>query len=287
MNSGVGSIRIGILVDNEARPGLLAEHGFSALIEAAGRRILFDSGQGPALEHNAVALAAGLHDVDTLVLSHGHFDHSGGLPWVLERAPAAVVCCHPAALIPRYSISDGQARPVDMPDPARAALLGLPPGRVRWIDGPVQLAPGVDLSGPIPRRTEYEDTGGPFFIDPDGDYPDQIVDDQALWLRTGAGLIVVTGCSHSGLINTLRYAQRQSGVERIRAVIGGFHLVHASVARLERTTEALRELSPDSIVACHCTGEESRELLRRMIGESIAYGQAGSVLEFDGADTRR
>ena len=151
MSACVGTSKIIILVDNKANEGLLAEHGLSVWVEAAGRRLLFDTGQGPALSSNAGRLDVALHSADTLVLSHGHYDHTGGVPLVIESAPAVHVYCHPGAKSPRYSIRDGSAKPINMPGAARVALESLSPGRLHWTTRPIELAPGIGLTGPVPR----------------------------------------------------------------------------------------------------------------------------------------
>jgi 7,8-dihydropterin-6-yl-methyl-4-(beta-D-ribofuranosyl)aminobenzene 5'-phosphate synthase len=262
-----------LLVDNHAWGDLATEHGFSAWVEVAGMRLLFDTGQGTALRANAKALGVDLRTTDVLVLSHGHYDHTGGLPWVLEQAPKVVAYAHPGLRVSRYSIREGKARSIGMPDESRDAL-----GRIRtWrtITGPTELAPGLGLTGPIPRRTTYEDTGGPFFLDPEGDCPDPIVDDLGLWMRTPRGLLVVTGCGHAGVINTVRHAVEVSGESRVHAVIGGFHLGAASEERLDRTAEAFRKLGIDLIVPCHCTGDRAVARLKEALGEQVVAGRAG------------
>lgn len=273
-------MRVTILVDNEANEGLAAEHGFSAWIEAAGRRILFDTGQGPALAENAERLGIDVRRADDLVLSHGHYDHTGGVPWVLKRAPDVHVYCHPAAVSDRFAVRNGAPKPIGMAAATRAALGSVRPDRMRWTEFPLEIAPGVGVTGVISRLTDYEDTGGPFFFDAAGKHADPIEDDLALWIRTEKGLVVVVGCSHAGLVNTLETAVRLSGISHVHAVIGGFHLLEASWTRIARTVRALRAFSPDMIVPCHCTGDRALESLRVAFHERVVPGSVGAIHEF-------
>ena len=282
MSKGTAAAKITITVDNKATEGLLCEHGFSAWVEVAGRRLLFDTGQGAALAGNSDKLGIDLRTADTLVLSHGHYDHTGGVPLLIARAPTAEIYAHPAATVPRYLLRDGVMKPIAMPAAARTSLEVHPVG-VRWTTRSQQLAIGLGLTRPIPRLTGFEDTGGPFFVDAGGAQPDPIADDLALWMRTDRGLVVVVGCSHAGLVNTLRHALKLSGEPRLHAVLGGFHLNEASEVRLARTMAELQELGPDLIVPCHCTGDAAVERLRQSFGERVLPGFAGAVFRFGGA----
>ena len=142
------------------------------------------------------------------------------------------------------------------------------------------LTDAIGLTGPIPRRTPYEDTGGPFFLDPDLRHPDPIEDDLALWIRTYEGLVVCVGCCHAGLINTLDHIRRLSGVSRIRAVIGGFHLVNADTQRLAQTVNVLADREVDRVVPCHCTGDPAIRALENALGDKTLRGAAGQTHRF-------
>lgn len=274
-------MRITALVDNAGNPGLRAEHGLSLWIEARGRRVLFDTGQGSALAHNARRLRVPLEKTDAVVLSHGHYDHAGGLAEILKLAPAARVILHPSALFPRFSLHPGKPpRSIGMPPSALDACLRTRPGQIVWATRPVSVANGISVTGPIPRRNAYEDAGGPFYLDTNRREKDPFVDDQALWIDSPEGLIVCVGCCHAGLVNTLNHIRRTSGSRRIRAVIGGFHLGAASRDRLQRTADALESLSPVLLAPCHCTGARAVRFLRDVLGEKVVSVRAGSIFTF-------
>lgn len=272
-------MRIMILVDNNSKGGLIEEHGFSAWIEMSGQTILFDTGQGKALSPNAAMLGCDLEQVDMLVLSHGHYDHGGAVSQVLRIAPATRVFCHAGSFLPRYSIRPGEApRTISMPQSEIEAILNLPANRIQWITKPLNIIPDVGISGEIPRVHPQEDTGGPFFLDPNGRHPDLIKDDMAMWVNSDRGLIIITGCCHSGLINTVEHIRSVSGVDRVFGVIGGLHLVNASRERLETTCSALRKWNPEFVIPCHCTGEDATAFLYDKLGTIVTPGYAGLEL---------
>jgi 7,8-dihydropterin-6-yl-methyl-4-(beta-D-ribofuranosyl)aminobenzene 5'-phosphate synthase len=277
---GASPIAITILVDNQAGPGLTTEHGFSLWIEADGRHILFDTGQGPALPMNARTLGVDLRQTDMLVLSHGHYDHTGGIPHVLHVAPNAHVYCHPGVVQPRYSLRNGSPKPAHMPSDAMAALDRLPEKHLRWTSEAVMLSENIGLTGPIPRQTTFEDTGGAFFLDPEARHADPIEDDLALWIKTDQGLVVCVGCCHAGIINTLTHIKRLSGVAPIRAVIGGLHLLNADDRRLNHTLAAMQTMPIETVIPCHCTGDRALDELEAVMGAKTRRSSSGAAHHF-------
>jgi len=273
-------VRITIIADNLAARGLSTEHGLALWIEAVGKRILFDTGQGITLEENARELGIDLSGTDMIVLSHGHYDHTGGISRVLRLSRNAVVYGHPGIVHPRYAVRNGTATAIHMPRESMAALDRLPSEKLRWIQQSVLLPKNIGLTGPIPRETGWEDTGGPFYLDPKGTRVDPIDDDLAFWIPTGKGVVLCVGCSHGGLVNTLNHVRRLSGDLPIRAVVGGFHLVNASRERLDRTVEALRRLDPEQVIPCHCTGPSAVARLVDELGERVTPGAAGMTFTF-------
>jgi len=272
-------MRLTILIDNHAEKGNISEHGFSLWIEVGNLRILFDTGQSGAFAANADRLGVDLALADSVVLSHGHYDHSGGIEEAFRRAPGASLYCHPDVTKSRFSVRKGDAKPIGMPAASLAVLEHLPASQVHWVEEAIWLGEEVGITGPIPRIAEFEDTGGPFFLDPEVGRADPIIDDQAVWIPTPLGLVVCTGCAHSGIVNTLNYVRRLNPDEAIRAVIGGFHLSHASDHRLARTIEAIDRLEPAWIIPCHCTGDHVTDLLAAELGPMVLRSAAGMSLE--------
>ncbi|MCL6582691.1 MAG: MBL fold metallo-hydrolase [bacterium] len=281
-----GSIKITILVDNTpGRAGLIAEHGLSVWIEAEGRRILFDTGQGKALQENAHQLGIRLDETDMVVLSHGHYDHTGGLADMVRIAPRMRLVLHPDAVLSRYSLQPGRPpRSIGMPTESRSALEQIDrEQRLIWATQPLSYTSRIGLSGPIPRQIPFEEdeAGGHFFLDPEGKRRDCLADDQALWIEAQEGIVICVGCCHAGLINTLSYIRRLSANSRILALIGGFHLLEADSSRLERTVEALSFLSPKVLIPCHCTGEQAIQRVRGTFGEGqVLVGYLGLTAQF-------
>jgi len=272
MSSG---IQITVIADNRADDPLVSEHGLALWIESGSRKILLDTGQGESFFTNASLLGIDLRETDALVLSHGHYDHTGSVAGVLKEAPHVDVYLHPAAFLPRYSLRCGQARSIQAPGTAMSAIVAHPEPKVHWVNGVTALGGGINITGPIPRKTDFEDTGGPFFLDPGGKTPDLIRDDLALWINTGEGLVICTGCCHSGIVNTLSYIMRHSGEKRVKKIIGGLHLVNAGRERLKRTAEELNKLNIEELVPCHCTGDEAVEYLSDNLDCLVTPGHAG------------
>ena len=275
-------IKITLVVDNEAPPELVAEHGFAAWIDTGNECFLFDTGQGAALIPNAAALGIDLSRARALVLSHGHYDHTGAVRAFLDINPDAPVIYGHDATIGRFSCRpDEQApRQIGMAEEVRQALCQLPAERRIVLDVPRYLRPGIGITGPVPRNSTFEDTGGPFYLDPDKAQADPITDDLSLWFETSDGLVVLTGCCHSGLVNTVRQAQRISGVTRIRGIIGGLHLLNAGPERLDATIAFLHECAPDFLLPCHCTGAQVVERLHAEFGDAVLRaGGAGQTID--------
>jgi len=265
-----------LVEDTVARRGLLAEHGLAFWIELGGKRVLFDTGQGMVLGHNARGLGIRLEQADAIVLSHGHYDHTSGLGDALRLAPGVPVYAHPAAGQPKYARNpDGTGRDIGMPDrdgvQSRAAFV--------WVDAPSEVGEGLMLTGPVPRTTDFEDTGGAFFLDSSCTQPDDLIDDQAAFVETPSGTCVVLGCAHAGIINTLHHVRTLTGNRPIHTVVGGMHLLNASPFRMSRTVAELRRLGVRRLLPCHCTGFAAMAQLWTEFPHACAGCPVGTVLD--------
>lgn len=269
------------ICNNHGLSDFKTEHGFSLFIQTDHGTILFDTGQGSSLIENAHKLNIDLSTIDTLILSHGHYDHTGGLCHFLELNTRATIYCHRSVTIPRYSIhKDNSVHTVSTTWINRFKLLNLPEYRVKWVSG-IERINDIVISGPIPRCNNFEDTGGAFFLDTEGTKPDSIPDDMAIAIDTSNGWIIITGCCHSGIINTLNHFQSIPHLEKIHAVIGGFHLVHASKERLENTCNSLKEYKIPYLVPCHCSGDIGVHYFKENLKDSqIIEGMAGMELSY-------
>lgn len=251
-------VSVRILSDNTASGAYESENGLSLLVSLYDFTILFDTGQGENLFSNATKMGLMLDDIDALVLSHGHYDHTGGIPEIIRRNPEVEVFLHPDAVISRYSMNPVHpGKQIGMPEMSVSALKNHHPSKIHLVRSPVEAHGGIMLTGAVPRESKMENTGGAFSLDPQGLSTDAISDDMSMWLTTEKGLLIILGCCHSGIVNTVEYIRRESGTERILGIIGGMHLLNSGCERIDFTCRKLQEWAPEFIVPCHCTGENA------------------------------
>lgn len=279
-----GNVRGGVICNS-----ILAEHGFSALVRLSRggrtRTILFDFGfseHGAAF--NADALDADLSQVEALVLSHGHGDHTGGLERLLSKIgrKGLDLVLHPGALKPdRYLARRGVKD--RFPPLCREDLeaLGL---RVVPTREPLPLLDGDALFlGEIPRTTPFE-KGVPhaFFLQDGKETRDANEDDSSIAMRLkGKGLIVLSGCAHSGIINTVRHAMAVTGTRKVHAVMGGFHLSGPAFEPvIAPTAEEMKKIGPDYVIPCHCTGRKASMRLEQAMPGQFILNMSGTTLTF-------
>jgi len=274
-------LRIATLSENTAGiDGFMGEWGLSILVESDEANVLFDTGQSLSTVHNAKLLGVDLSRVDKIVLSHGHFDHTGGLRSVLsEMGKEVEVIAHPDIWQAKYATSEsGESRYIGIPF-SRGELEELG-ARFNLTSEPVAISDSIMTSGEVPMVTDYEEIEPSLVVKEGGGFkPDTFRDDQALIIKTPPGLVVVSGCAHRGIVNTLYHAQKISGVKKIDTVIGGCHLVNASEERIWLTIAALKELGVGRLGACHCTGMAASAIMAQEFGERFFFNNAGTVLD--------
>ncbi|MBN1260357.1 MAG: MBL fold metallo-hydrolase [Anaerolineae bacterium] len=289
---------------------LLAEHGFAALIQLPGDgpRILWDAGiTRIALPENARRMEVDLTHLDAIALSHGHGDHTGAMLDVIQGLDLSVkpkkwaadvplaelrryaedrrrvpLVLHPAVLREHWGVNEkGEKHGPGMPPPYQAwEAAG---AELVVSEGPYRLTLGCWTTGFVPRRS-FERSGIPttlYYRDGDALRQDFIDDDQAIVLNVkDKGLVVLSGCAHSGIVNTVAYAREISGVERVWAVLGGFHLARADDEDIQRTIEAIQALDPVMIAPSHCTGFKAIAAFARAMPAAFVEGVVGTTYVF-------
>jgi 7,8-dihydropterin-6-yl-methyl-4-(beta-D-ribofuranosyl)aminobenzene 5'-phosphate synthase len=280
----VAAATLTVLCENTAgRAGLRGEWGLSVWIDTGQHRVLFDAGEATACAHNAREMGVDLSAADAVVLSHGHYDHTGGLAEVLPLLPRVPIYLHPGTLQSRYakagdiSVNPSEVRDIGMPAAARAHLEN---ADLRYVEAPTEVVPGIWTTGAIPRLDPTEGPGGVGALDPGLTQPDPVVDDMAVWLETEAGILIVLGCAHAGVINTVRLVETMKRGLPITGLIGGTHLRAVSPERMEATIECLRTLPLSMLAACHCTGPKEAFQLQTAFPEQFVPMNAGSILRF-------
>lgn len=250
-------LKIKILVENQAnRKGLLAEHGLSILITIDDFNVLFDAGQTGVLTFNAQQDGIDLRCVDAVVLSHGHYDHTGGIPHFCQLNKDAPLFIHPKAFAERFNSADGKPSGVHIGIPWASEDTDSLKKRIITNDKPLEIHKNVMLSGQVERDVSFEDGPSKFLLRCGNNSfsEDRVVDEQFMIIKGDEGIYIFVGCSHPGIINCIRQAKKLFPDERIAAVVGGMHLRDAEMSRLQASIKYLLELEVDRVVPLHCTG---------------------------------
>ena len=278
------------VVDMQMKHSILAEHGFSALISVdegdLSRKMLFDFGfSADGAARNADALGVDLQDVAEMALSHGHMDHTGGIEMLVARIGRRDVplILHPAAFrAPRFSrVSESVKIMFPVFTREKAAAAG---AAVVETDRPYPMLDGTALFlGQIPRTTDFEKGAPSLCCEIDGrETPDPFDDDTAMVFNVrGKGLVVLSGCAHAGIANTVAHARRVTGIDTVMAIMGGFHLGGVDTETVLRPTlAALNGFAPRYIVPTHCTGREAVRMIETAMPDRFILNMAGTRLTF-------
>ena len=269
--------KVTILTDNNTITDkyLLGEPALSILIEAEGKNILFDTGYSDVFLKNAQKLKKDLKNIDYIVLSHGHNDHTGGLKYIFDLFKNAIdkpkiIAC-PEVFVQRYDDIDGEFGSPVAKEAIEAAF------DVHYHPKPYFISENIVFLGQIPRNNSFE-SQNPYGLLKNLDLPDYVLDDSALALNTKDGIVIITGCSHSGIVNICEYAKCVCKKDKISSIIGGLHLKDAAQTQLGNTIEYLKNLSLDSLYACHCTGFQA--LCRLNLTTNLKESGSGFEIEF-------
>lgn len=270
-------IRLTTLIENSASGAYAAEWGLSILVEADGRCILLDAGPSAVAMANAQIAKRDIARVDTIAVSHGHVDHTGGLRDVLRRTNSPEVIAHPD-MFSRHYLRARNDRLVYVGIPFVRYELESLGARFNLSADPVYITSDILTTGEIPLDTDYEAVESNLLQMTDaGPVPDPLADDLSLIIKSELGLVVVLGCAHRGVVNTLRHAIALTGVDIVHTVVGGTHLMHASPERIDQTIVDLLTMGVQRLGVSHCTGFEASMRLYQAFGDGFFLNSAGTV----------
>ena len=276
-------VKITILCENTVGKRIGAgEHGFSAFIETDQGNYLFDTGNGQSIVANSLAFEKDLRSVKKIFLSHGHYDHTGGLPGVLKLKEEVDVHGHPQLFLDRISIAKEKGRETKR-------FVGLPYKR-NYLESLgahfllnsdfVEIENNMFLTGEVPRQTPFEKPDPKLFMEIEGKISQDVFpDDQSLILDTQKGLILILGCAHSGMINIIQHVTHHMKKENFHAILGGTHLDFLTPEQLEESIHCLKTIAFEKIGVSHCTGMRAAFRLHQEFGDRFFQGCVGSVLE--------
>ena len=276
------SLQLDIVCENTVGRPIAAcgEHGFACLLQTSAGRWLFDTGSGETLLANLAALHLDPRNLDGIILSHGHYDHCGGLLTLLRQTGPRRVYAHPGIFSTRFWSGQHEQRDISLPFSRHE--LEAAGAKFVFIKDFTELAPGIHFSGEIAREAALE-TGDPHLVrrSDSGDSwtTDPFADDAALAIDTDKGLVILLGCAHAGLINTVEWFRRNLGEPRIHAIVGGTHLGPASVEQFSATVDYLARLEFDRLGVSHCTGQIRSAQLYAKFPNKVFFANVGTTVK--------
>lgn len=280
----MSKLRITVLVENTVgvTSGVTGEWGLAMLLDFGDERMLLDTGEQGNIVGNARALGIDLRLIDRVILSHGHYDHTGGLIQFLKVRGKVPAYAHPEIFSGHYGPGLRENEQKFIGVPFRLEQLQSAGAEFYWVREPQELRPGVWLSGEVPRRTEFERGDTRLVQNQDGMMvQDPLPDDFSVYYRTDAGLIILLGCAHAGVVNIIEHAKAVTGENRVRAVIGGTHLGPVEAVQKDKTIAYLKSLNVELLAPNHCTGLPMAARLAQEFPTAFRWASAGTVLEFE------
>ena len=273
--------KISVLIENCASQTFLGEHGLSFILKTPNSNILFDTGQGKVIEHNLKVMNFTPDRIDSLVLSHGHYDHTGGIAYLADHLkPDLKVYLHPAALEEKYSKISQGFKYIGISENNKRYITGLGK-KLIFTTTPTEISDGIWCTGEIPRTNPAENRSTKFYLDKNSKKTDMMLDDQALFMHTKEGVVVLLGCCHAGFANTLDYIAKIAETDTIHAVIGGTHLRNANTALLDFTADTLKKYHVNLFAPCHCSGQTSSAYLYARNPEIFKECHTGASFIFE------
>jgi len=258
------------------------EHGFSAFIETDQGNYLFDTGSGRSIVPNSLTLDKDLKSIRKIFLSHGHYDHTGGLPEVLKLKGKVDVHAHPHVFLDRIAVFKEEDREIKRFIGIRYKKRYLESLGANFVFNTdfTEVEKGLFLTGEVPRQTNFEKPDPRLFSEMDGAMTnDLFLDDQSLILDTDKGIVLILGCAHSGMINIINHVINKMGKDKFHAILGGTHLDFLTPEQLEESIKSLKRMEIGKIGVSHCTGMKAAFRLQQEFGDRFFYGWVGSVLE--------
>ncbi len=266
-------LEIIILVENSVyKNALLAEHGLSFWFKYGDKEYLYDTGRrGLVLKHNAGKLGLNLSNLSGVFLSHGHFDHTGGLKELLKLYPVIPVYAHSAVFRPKLARIEENELEKNGIKVKRNEIKNY----IELKDSGNRIE-GIGSVVEINCTNDFEEINKKFIVrEGEGYLQDDFPEEQTLFIETGRGLVVISGCAHTGIVNSIKKIREVAGNKKIHTLIGGMHLGDASKTRIKKTVEYLQTLELENLIPLHCTGYPAIREMEKAFGKRLKHAHVG------------